>query len=298
MLFKNRLDKLQKRAAREVKNREYVKAQNTYLECFALDPKDIGTVNNLAQLSNILGEEDKAKGYNEMLLEECNERLKSEKTEELLILKSNALVSLKRNDEAIEVIDELLEISPDHILGLFHKAQYLELNGEYEKSLQYINRVLANDYFNVPALLSKGRVLSELNEFEKAEKCYDFVFKLETKNKAAINLKSQLIKKQHGYVLTSHDLMLKAIESWDRNDLKSAEKYFKKALDIDSSHDEIWFAQGELFIRMGKITNAISSFEKAFELNSISGGISKKKEFFKMLNVMLKINRLLGYEKE
>ena len=191
MLFKNRFDKLQKRAAHEVKNQEYVKAHNTYLECFALDPKDIGTMNNLAQLSNILGEEDKARGYNEMLLEECDERLKSEKTEELLILKSNALVSLKRNDEAIEVIDELLEISPDHILGLFHKAQYLELNGEYEKSLQYINRVLTNDYFNVPALLSKGRVLSELNEFERAEKCYDFVFKLETKNKAAINLKSQ-----------------------------------------------------------------------------------------------------------
>ena len=111
-------------------------------------------------------------------------------------------------------------------------------------------------------------------------------------------MKSQLIKKQHGYALTSHDLMLKAIESWDRNDLKSAEKYFKKALDIDSSHDEIWFAQGELFIRMGKIADAIASFKKAFELNSISGGISKKKEFFKMLNVMLKINRLLGYEKE
>ncbi|PWB86899.1 tetratricopeptide repeat protein [Methanobrevibacter thaueri] len=298
MLFKNRFDKLQKRAARAVKNREYVKAQNTYLECLALDPKDIGTVNNLAQLSHVLGEDDKARGYNEMLLEACDERLKNERTEELLILKSNALVSLKRNDEAIEVIDELLEISPDHVLGLFHKAQYLESNGEYEKSLHYINRVLANDYCNVPALLSKGRVLTELDQFERARNCYDFVFKLETKNKAAINLKSQLIKKQNGYVITSHDLMLKAIESWDREDLKSAEKYFKKALDIDSSHDEIWFAQGELFIRMGKITDAISSFEKAFELNSISGGISKKKEFFKMLKVMLKINRLLGYEKE
>ena len=48
---------------------------------------------------------------------------------------------------------------------------------------------------------------------------------------------------------------------------------------------------------MGKIADAIASFKKAFELNSLSGGISKKKEFFKMLNVMLKINRLLGYEK-
>jgi tetratricopeptide (TPR) repeat protein len=90
--------------------------------------------------------------------------------------------------------------------------------------------------------------------------------------------------------------MLKAIESWDRNDLKSAEKYFKKALDIDSSHDEIWFAQGELFIRMGKITDAISSFEKAFELNSISGGISKKKEFFKPYRSLISVNTVDGFQ--
>ena len=298
MFFKDKMEKLLEKAGKEVKNQQYAKARNTYLECLAIKPNDIRILNNLAQLSDMLGDTDKARGYNEIVLKECDEQLKYEKTEQLLILKSNALVSLKRNDDAINVIDDLLEISPDHPLGLFHKAQYFELNNEYEKSLEYINRVLNDDYTNIPALLSKGRVLCRMNEFKRAENCYNFVFKIETKNKAAINLKSKLIKRQRNLSTTPHDLMLEAIESWDRNDFKSAENKFKKALEIDSGYDEIWFAQGELFIRMGKIADAINSFNKAFELNPLSGGISKKKEFYKLLNRMLKINKFLGYEKK
>ena len=66
---------------------------------------------------------------------------------------------------------------------------------------------------------------------------------------------------------------------------------------MNSDFDEIWFAQGELFIRTGKIGAAINSFKKAFEINPNSGGIEKKKDFFKMLNRMKMINKFLGFEK-
>ena len=122
MFFKDKMEKLLEKAGKEVKNQQYAKARNTYLECLAIKPNDIRILNNLAQLSDMLGDTDKARGYNEIVLKECDEQLKYEKTEQLLILKSNALVSLKRNDDAIRVIDDLLEISPDHPLGLFHKA--------------------------------------------------------------------------------------------------------------------------------------------------------------------------------
>ena len=55
---------------------------------------------------------------------------------------------------------------------------------------------------------------------------------------------------------------------------------FKKALDMNSNFDEIWFAQGELFVRTGKIGDAIDSFKKAFAINPKSGGIEKKKDSF------------------
>lgn len=281
-----------------LKNHEYIKAKDEYLECLSLEPDDIGVLNNLAQLCSIIGDYGKANGYNEILLRECDKQLKYGKTEQLLILKSNALISLKRNDEANEVITELLEENPDNVLGLFHKAQYHELNGNYPEALRYINQVLNQNSANIPALLSKGRILVEMEEYKRAENCYDFVFKLETKNKAAINLKSELIKKRDNCTVTAHDLMLEAVEAWDMKDFESSEEHFKKALETDPDHDEIWFAQGELFIRTGQLTKAINSFNRAFELNPNSGGISKKKSFYRMLNVMKKVNTVLGLEKK
>ena len=91
--------------------------------------------------------------------------------------------------------------------------------------------------------------------------------------------------------------MLKAVEAFEMKDFASSKDFFKKALEMSPEYDEIWFAQGELFIRMGHIEDAIESFEKAFEINPRSGGIEKKDKFFKMLNRMKKINSFLGYEK-
>ena len=298
MFKRNEFEKHYEKGQEYLKKHEYVKAKNEYLECLSIEPDDIGVLNNLAQLCGILGDYGKANGYNEILLKECDEQLKYGKTEQLLILKSNALISLKRNDEANDVINELLKENPDNVLGLFHKAQYHELKQEYPEALKYINQVLNQNSTNIPALLSKGRVLVELEEFKRAENCYDFVFKLETKNKAAINLKSEMIKKMHNYTITAHDFMLKAVEAWEMEDFKSSEDNFKKALDIDSNHDEIWFAQGELFIRTGQLSKAINSFNRAFELNPNSGGIAKKKSFYRMLNFMKKVNTVLGFEKK
>ena len=97
--------------------------------------------------------------------------------------------------------------------------------------------------------------------------------------------------------ICAHDLMLEALEFWEMEDFKKAYNFFEKALDMDSNFDEIWYCRGELLIRMGRINDAINSFNKAFEINPESGGIVRKKELFKLLNKMKRINTLLGYEK-
>lgn len=298
MFRRNHFENQCQKAQKCIENEEYVKAREIYIECLSINPEDLGILNNLAQLNYMLGDYGKAEGYNELLLKECDKQLKYGKTERLLKLKSTALFSLNRNKEGNEAIDELLKISPNNQVGLFHKAQYLESKKEYRQALQYINKVLREDPSNIIGLLSKGRLLCQMNEFEESEKCYNRILEIETKNTTVINLKSQLLKRKYDISLTPHDLMLKALDNWKMKDLKAAENYFKKALDMDSQYSEIWFAQGELFIRMGKITKAINSFNKAFELNPKIGGVADKKGFFKMLNRMLKVNKFLGYEKE
>ena len=297
MFRRNPMEKMLKKAQKCLEKKKFVEAKNIYLKCLAMEPDNVGVLNNLAQLYLMFGETGKSEGYNEILLKECNRLLEYGKEETLLMLKTNALSSLHRLDELNEALDDLLEISPKNIIGLLQKSQYLEMTHKHREALTYIDRILKEKPYEISALLSKGRNLVELNEFEKAEDCYNLVFKIETKNKAAINLKSQLLKKKYDSTITAHDFMLKAIENWDNENFNASTEFFKKAINLSDQYDEIWFAQGELFVRTGRIGDAINSFERAFELDANSGGIDEQEEFFKMLNRMKKISTILGFEK-
>ena len=294
----NSLDKTIEKAEKYFKKGDLYKARNMYLKALAQDPKNIGVLNNLAFIYHVLGDDATSKGYNEILLKECDELLKHETVKEILILKIPALVFLERTDEVMEVLEEILKIDSKDVNALFQKSYYLEKNKRHREALDCIEKILEKHHHHIGSLLSKGRNLVELNEFEEAAKCYNLVFEIDPKNKAAINLKSQLIKKKYNVTITSHDMMLKAVESFEMENFKASRDYFKKALDMNPEYDEIWFAQGELFIRTGYIGDAIESFKKAFEINPASGGIVKHKEFFKLLDRMKKINTILGFEEK
>lgn len=297
MLGKDPVSKMFKKAEKCLENEEYMEAKDAYLKCLALEPDNLNALNNLAQLYNMLGENRKAEGYNEMLLKECDRQLQFQQDETLLILKINALISLHRLEELDEPLDELLKVNPKNIVGLFHKAHYLEIAAHNEEAVEYLDRILEEMPYNIAGLLSKGRNLVEMNEFDRAEECYNLVFKIETKNVTALHLKSKMLKKKLKISVTPHDFMKKALDCWEMEDFESSERFFKKAIDLNPKYDEIWFAQGELFIRMGRIGDAISSFEEAFKLNPNSGGIEKHEKFFRMLNRMRWVNEVLGYEK-
>lgn len=292
MFRRNKFEDLCKKAQKHIAKQEFESARDLYLECLSLKPNDLGTLNNIAQIHSLLNENDKAKGYNEIVLNECEKQSATMEKEEILIFKINALTSLKRNEEANEYVDELLRISPESTIGLYYKVSYLEEKNQYRQSLKYLDRILLQDPHDIQALLIKGKTLVELDEFKKAERFYNRILEIDSLNRPAITFKSELLKKQFNLTLTPHDLMLKAIDHWEMNDLKTAEDYFKKALSINQKYDEIWFNQGRLLIKMKKITKATQSFEKAFELNPRSGGIVKQKKLFRMLKVMKIINKI------
>ena len=196
MFNKKPIEKLFKKAEQCLKNYDYIGAKKLYLECLAAEPDNLNTLNNLAQVCGILGDEANAKGYSEILLKECDKHLQCRQDENVLMLKTNALISLERKSELNETIDELLKVNPDNMLGLFQKAHNLEIEDENLKAIECIDKILKELPYNIPALLSKGRNYFKLDEFEEAEDCYNLVLKIETKNTAAINLKSELLKKK------------------------------------------------------------------------------------------------------
>lgn len=298
MHYKNKMGKIQKNGFKYLEKGEIVKAKREYLKGLAMDPNNLFILNNLAQVYKMLNEKEKSKGYLERFVEECD-RQPVGCDEQILIMKTYALAELEKNTQLDETIDRLVELYPENTFGLYLKSMNLEKDENPREAIKYINRILELDEYNIVALLAKGRNLAELKEYEAAEKCYNLVFKIEPKNKAAMNLKAKLLKTKNNMEnsICAHDLMLKGVEFWEREDLKKADNFLNKALEMDSSFDEIWYCRGELFVRMGRINDAINSFNKAFELNPESGGIVKKKEFYMMLNAMKTVNTILGYEK-
>lgn len=298
MFRRNNFEKAIEKAEKYFKKGQLIKSKNMYLKALAQHPDNVGILNNLALIYHLLGDNEKSRGYNEILLKECDELLKYEKTKDILILKISALTYLNRTENVVDIIDEIIKIDPLDFNALYQKSYYLEKNKQHQEALNCLEKILNEYPRHITSILSKGRNLVELNKFEEAEKCYNLVFEIDPKNKTAINLKSQLLKKKYDITLTSHDLMLKAVESFEMENFKASKDYFKKALDMNPEYDEIWFAQGELFIRTGYISEAISSFKKAFEINPSSGGVVKHEEFFKLLERMKKINKLLGFEEK
>ncbi|WP_407413718.1 tetratricopeptide repeat protein [Methanobrevibacter sp.] len=298
MFHKNKMEKIEKNGFNYLENGKILKAKREYIKGLAIDPNNVFILNNLAQVYKMLNEKDKSKGYLERFVEECD-RQSVGNDEQILIMKIYALADLKRDSQFNETVNLLVELYPENTFGLYQKSMILEKDKKPQEALKYINKILELDAHNIVALLAKGRNLVELKEYDKAEECYNLVFKIEPKNKAAINLKAKLFKTKNNQenTICAHDLMLKGVEFWEREDLKKADNFLNKALEMDSSFDEIWYCRGELFVRMGRINDAINSFNKAFEINPESGGIVKKKEFYKMLNAMKKVNTILGYEK-
>lgn len=297
MFKKSKIAKIIEKGNQHYEKGELIDAKKMYLKGLAMEPDNIVILNNLAEIHSRLGDDAKTKGYSKILLKNCNKLLSHKKTKELLIIKANALLYLEKGNEINEVLDEILKIDPDNMTALFHKSHHLEKNRQHREALKYNERILKKYPYDIIALLSKGRNLVELNEFDEAEVCYNIILEIDPKNKAAINLKSTLFKKKNNWTITAHDLMFKAIENFEREHFSTSETYFKQAIEMNPNFDEIWFAQGELFIRTEKINKAIESFEKAFEINPTSGGIKDKKKLFKLLNFMKKVNTLLGYEK-
>lgn len=296
MLKKNKLEQHMHKADVQLQKGNLIKAKENYLKALSIEPDNVIILNNLSHIYKILNDDDKSIGYAEILLEECNKQLSDGENEILLTLKLNSLMQLGKEKETEEIFEKLLKIDPKNTMVLFHKAQILESNHRYPEVLECLDRILEEDAYNIAALLAKGRNLTKLKEYREGEKYFNIVFEIEPKNKAAINLKSKLLKEKNNSTISPHDFMAKAIEYWEMEDFEKSLAYFDKALDLDDAYDEIWYARGELLIRMGRINDAINSFKKAFEINPKSGGIVKKKEFFKLLNAMKKVNTILGYE--
>ncbi|MEG3956063.1 tetratricopeptide repeat protein [Microcoleus sp. herbarium2] len=198
------------------------------------------------------------------------------------LLNGFCLISLERDDEALECLGKAIAIDSNyddarvwHILG----DVYYERK-RYEEALEFYDRALKLDSNDQGAWAKRGIVLNNLKQYEEALISCDMLIGLDANFQPVWVLR--------GFVLNNLERYEEALESFDRaielgeNDpstwttrgdiLKNLERYeealesFDRALKLDENDPWAWARRGEILNNLEHYEEALESFDRALKL--------------------------------
>jgi tetratricopeptide (TPR) repeat protein len=94
-------------------------------------------------------------------------------TVNLLISKSQTLLKLDKADEALDCLEEALELDPENAEALVRKGATLERMQRLQEAIECYDRAIASDSSMIMAYLYKGGVFNRLERHSEALACYE-----------------------------------------------------------------------------------------------------------------------------
>ena len=128
----------------------------------------------------------------QLILLTCN-TFADENTIEELHKESAILVSQERYEQALGVLDQILEIDSDNVKALNHKGALLVKMENFQQSLEYFDKAIIIEPNHIKILKNKAIALSHLEQHAEAIAIYEKILELEPKN--------QLIEQQRNDLL-------------------------------------------------------------------------------------------------
>lgn len=125
-----------------------------------------------------------------------------------------AYVRLKKDDEALQIFESLIERDPkNYFKAYFDIAGVYSRNGKYQKALEVLNRAEEANPENARVYLEKGYVYKNLKAYDESIRCFERARELDPKE-------TQLAY----YMIGAVDL--------EREEFDRADKMFRKAVEI------------------------------------------------------------------
>ncbi|MCK4757572.1 MAG: tetratricopeptide repeat protein, partial [Thermoplasmata archaeon] len=160
--------------------------------------------------------------------------------------KGKLLVSLMRYDEALDCMNEALEVEERPGLRL-EKANLLFLMGRFDDAIEDYNTILKKEPDNTSALMNKASALIEIKDYDEALKVNDKLLELEDAE--------PILWIERGNILLSLGDIQKAVESFDR------------AIELAPEMAEVWNAEGAALLETGKHDDAVLCFDRAIQID-------------------------------
>ena len=150
-------------------------------------------------------------------------------------------------EKAVEYFNKITAIDPQNDLVWNNKGNALDYLGRKEEAIKCYDKALEFNPQLDAAWYNKGRTLDSLGRNDEAIECYDKALEINPQLDAAWNNK--------GYVLYALGRKVEAIRCFD------------KALEIKPQYDAAWYNKGCCWGSMGVDDEAYRCFDKAVEIN-------------------------------
>jgi tetratricopeptide (TPR) repeat protein len=164
-----------------------------------------------------------------------------------LVEKGNSLMSIGKEQQALECFESSLVIDPESYEALNGKSVALLKTGRYQEALSSFEILLFKKPDREDIMRNKGLALLEMGRFKEALACFENV--LGRKPRDAFSWwKKALIYEKLGRTI-------------------EALPFYEKALGFDPKLLEAWDDQGVLLFRIGRPSDALACFNAALGIN-------------------------------
>ena len=147
------------------------------------------------------------------------------------------LLNLGKYEEALEFIDDALDIGAENAGVQYMRGIALLNLGRYEDALQSFDRALEINCEDLSFWIGRGNALGYLRRYEDALQSFDRALAIDSGNAGAWNGRGQALKFLERYE--------DALQSFDR------------ALEINCEDSDVWFNEGETHLKI-----AVQEFER------------------------------------
>ena len=187
----------------------------------------------------------------------------------------------KRYTQALQHLNQALDIAPDNASLFYDRAILFQTQGEYKVAIQNYNLTLFLDPYYTNAYLDRGLCFEALGEYDSAFKSYESALAVEPSFASAWYNKGNLLKTKglfelahHCYTVaiainpdfwaafTNNGLALYALKRYEE-----ARANYDRAIDISPQTALIYYNKGNTLRSLGNLDLASLCYDKAIEIN-------------------------------
>lgn len=194
-----------------------------------------------------------------------------------LYSRANTLLKLKREEEAIGLLEKALQLKPDYADAWEIQGQAFYGLKRYQEALEAFDKAIYFQPQFLDAWVGRGLVLAQLKKYNEAIEAFDYGLKLQPNSAKVWHERGEILLQLQRYdeAVVSYDkaaeLEPSFYDAWERRGwaFHSLQRYedavnsYKRAVEVKPDYAKAWYNMGNSMIRLGWKKDAVKAYREA-----------------------------------